>query len=86
MTRQHIEQIFDDYRMIAIIVYAEYEKEGIDFYRKLSSEAKTDKEKQLFERLIHEEEDHYSIFANSYDFLKDTGNWFMWDDHSIVEG
>ena len=32
MTRQHIEQIFDDYRMIAIIVYAEYEKEGIDFF------------------------------------------------------
>ncbi|MCF6150674.1 MAG: hypothetical protein E3K37_18760, partial [Candidatus Kuenenia sp.] len=26
-----IEQIFDDYRMIAIIIYAEYEKEGIEF-------------------------------------------------------
>ena len=32
MTRQHVEQIFDDYRMIAIIIYSEYDKEGIDFF------------------------------------------------------
>ena len=32
MKKQHVEQIFDDYRMIGIIVYAEYEKEGIDFF------------------------------------------------------
>jgi mannose-6-phosphate isomerase-like protein (cupin superfamily) len=32
MNSQHLEQIFDDYRMIGIIVYAEYQKEGIDFF------------------------------------------------------
>ncbi|MBM4053450.1 MAG: hypothetical protein FJ264_02010 [Planctomycetes bacterium] len=31
MGMNKIEQIFDDYRMIAIIIYAEYEKEGIEF-------------------------------------------------------
>jgi len=27
-----IEQIFDDYRMIAIIIYSEYQKDGIEFF------------------------------------------------------
>jgi hypothetical protein len=32
MLNPHVEQIFDDYRMIAIIVYAEYDQEGIEFF------------------------------------------------------
>jgi mannose-6-phosphate isomerase-like protein (cupin superfamily) len=32
MTQKHVEQIFDEYRMIAIIVYAEYEADGIEFF------------------------------------------------------
>ena len=62
------------------------EKEGLDFYTKLADEAETEKEKALFRMLINEEQQHYNIFANTYDFLKDTGNWFMWEEHSIVEG
>lgn len=62
------------------------EKEGIEFYKKLLSEAKTEKEKDLYRKLISEEEQHYRIFANTHDFLDDTGNWFMWEEHSIVEG
>ena len=62
------------------------EKEGLEFYTNLLAEATTEKEKNLYEKLIHEEEEHYNIFANTYDFLNDTGNWFMWEDHSIVEG
>ena len=62
------------------------EKEGIEFYKKAVSGAKTDKEKSLFERLIKEEQQHYDIFANTYFFLSDTGSWFMWEEHSIVDG
>lgn len=32
MSENHIEQIFDEYKMIAIILHAEYEKEGISFF------------------------------------------------------
>ena len=32
MNRKHIEQIFDEYRMIAIIIYAEHHSDGIDFF------------------------------------------------------
>lgn len=62
------------------------EKDGITFYEKIFSEAKNEKEKRLFEWLIKEEKEHYNIFSNTYSFLSDTGNWFMWEEHSIVDG
>lgn len=70
----------------AFKIAMEMEKEGIEFYKKASSDAKTDKEKSLFERLIKEEHRHYDIFANTYFFLSNTGNWFMWEEHSIIDG
>jgi rubrerythrin len=62
------------------------EKEGVEFYKKAGAEAQTEKEKSLFERLVKEEQQHYDIFANTYFFLSDTGSWFMWEEHSIVDG
>jgi len=62
------------------------EREGKAFYEKAISQVKTEKEKALFERLIREEQQHYEIFANTYQFLSDTGNWFMWEERGIVEG
>ena len=70
----------------AFKIAMQMEKEGLDFYTKLADEAESEKEKTLFKKLINEEQLHYNIFANTYDFLNDTGNWFMWDEHSIVEG
>ncbi|MCX7723619.1 MAG: ferritin family protein [Thermodesulfovibrio sp.] len=70
----------------AFRVAMDMEKEGIDFYKKVKQEVNTEKEKKLFERLIFEEEQHYKIFSETYNFLKDTGNWFMWKEFSIVEG
>jgi hypothetical protein len=32
MNQKHVEQIFDEYRMIAIIIYAEHHSDGIDFF------------------------------------------------------
>jgi rubrerythrin len=62
------------------------EKEGLEFYKKTLAGSKTEKERALFEQLIHEEQQHYDIFANTYQFLANTGNWFMWEERSIVEG
>lgn len=70
----------------AFKIAMEMEKEGIEFYKKAALEAQKEKERLLFERLIHEEEQHYNIFANSYFFMSDTGSWYMWEEHSIVDG
>lgn len=70
----------------AFKIAMQMEKEGIEFYKNARNQANTEKEKLLFERLVKEEQQHYDIFANTYFFLSDTGNWFMWEEHSIVDG
>lgn len=81
---QRVQAQSDDLESFKIAM--DMEKEGIEFYKKVLNEVNTEKEKKLFERLIFEEEQHHKIFAETYNFLKDTGNWFMWKEFSIVEG
>ena len=70
----------------AFKIAMQMEKEGKQFYEKTLTQVKTEREKALFRRLIHEEEQHFAMFANTYEFLADTGNWFMWEERGIVEG
>ncbi len=72
--------------MEAFKIAMQMEKEGIEFYKNLLSDSKSDKETVLLEKLISEEEKHYNIFSNTYSYLADTGNWFMWQERGIVEG
>lgn len=81
---ERVQAASDDLEAFRIAM--EMEKEGIDFYNKIINEVNTEKERKLFERLIFEEEQHHKIFSETYNFLKDTGNWFMWKEFSIVEG
>jgi len=70
----------------AFKIAMQMEKEGVEFYKQAESESQTEKERSLFKRLVKEEQQHYDIFANTYFFLSDTGSWFMWEEHSIVDG
>lgn len=70
----------------AFRIAMEMEKEGVEFYKKAAQEAPDGKEKELFKTLVPEEEQHYAIFANTYFFMKESGSWFMWEEHSIVDG
>lgn len=70
----------------AFKIAMQMEKEGMEFYKKTLAASKKEKERALLERLVHEEQQHYDIFANTYEYLSDTGNWFMWEERGIVEG
>ncbi len=70
----------------AIKIALEMEKEGYNYYRDVAEKTENSREKKLFEVLTKEEERHYQILNNTYSFLEDTGNWFMWEELSIVEG
>jgi rubrerythrin len=75
-----------DDELEAFKIAMQMEKEGIEFYEKLLAGSENEKEKALIEKLIKEEKEHYEIFANTYSFINDTGNWFMWEEHSMVDG
>ena len=72
--------------MEAFRIAMQMEKEGAAFYEKSLADAKTEKEKALFARLIQEERQHYDIFSNTYNHLSDTGNWFLWEERGVIEG
>jgi len=78
-------EVTDD-ELEAFKVAMHMEKEGMEFYKKTLAQSKKEKERALLERLIHEEQQHYDLFSNTYEFLADTGNWFMWEERGIVEG
>jgi rubrerythrin len=81
---KRVEATMDELEAFKIAM--QMEKESVEFYKKAAIDVRTEKEKALFERLVKEEQEHYNIFANTYFFLSDTGSWFMWEEHSIVDG
>ena len=72
--------------MEAFKVAMAMEREDYEFYKELAAMSNIEEEKALFERLAYEEEKHYEVLSETHSFLTDSGNWFMWEDHSIVEG
>jgi rubrerythrin len=72
--------------MDALKIALQMEKEGFDFYKQSAAKAPSPQEKELFERLAVEENDHYSILNETYEFLDRTGHWYMYEERGIVEG
>jgi rubrerythrin len=70
----------------AVKIALDFEKKGHAFYEKAAQEAAGGKEKTLFEVLAVEEQRHYEVLENTYNFFQDTGNWFMWEEHGMLEG
>lgn len=81
---QKVEATGDELEAFKIAM--QMEKEGVEHYKKTLAAATKEKERALLERLIHEEQEHYQLFANTYQFLSDTGNWFLWEEQGILEG
>ncbi len=70
----------------AVKIALDFENEGYRFYEKAAAEAVGYKEKKLFELLTIEEKRHYELLENTHRFLEDTGDWFMWEEHGMLEG
>ena len=72
--------------MEAFKVAMDMEKDDYEFYKELAAMTHNETERALFEKLAEEEKKHYDVLGETHSFLTDTGNWFMWEDHSIAEG
>lgn len=81
---EHIKATTDETGVLKVAM--KMEQEGFEFYKRLSTEHPDEKYRKLFSVLMLEEQKHFEVFSNTYSFLTDTGNWFMWSEHSIVEG
>ena len=75
-----------DSELEAVNIALKFEKEGFDFYRESAGKAESPKEKELFDKLSTEENDHYTILLETHKFLENTGQWYMYEEKGIVEG
>jgi len=62
------------------------ESDAIKFYREAVGKTSHPLGRKLFEALTAEEKRHYELLDNTYKFLDDTGNWFMWEEPRPLEG
>lgn len=72
--------------MEALRIAMQMESESIAFYKRLSARVRTPEERELFDKLVTEEQRHYAMFSNTYFFLSNAESWFMWEEHSIADG
>jgi rubrerythrin len=70
----------------ALSIAMKMEKDGYDYYLVAAAKAGSPQEKELFERMALEENDHYAILNETFSFLDNTGQWYMYGEGGILEG
>jgi rubrerythrin len=62
------------------------ENETYDFYKSQSEKAAYDAERQLYESLAVQEEEHHRVLLDYYEFLKNPAAWFVQKEHPSLDG
>ena len=70
----------------AVKIALDFESAGYEFYKKAAAEATDETEKALFSRLAEEEQRHHQILSETYSYMADAGEWFLWEEKGLLEG
>ena len=62
------------------------ESKSVDFYQGALGKTQDSHQKDFFRRLIEEEKEHYQLLQNTYSYLKDSGEWFLWEEKALLDG
>jgi len=70
----------------AVQAAMEMENKTYDFYKKQGGKATYDAERQFYEALAVQEEEHYRVLLDYYEFLKNPEAWFVQKEHPSLDG
>jgi rubrerythrin len=62
------------------------ENKTYDFYRSRSGQATYNAEKQFYEEVAMQEEEHHRVLLDYYEFLKNPAAWFVQKEHPSLDG
>ena len=62
------------------------ENKTYDFYRSQGKKATYDAEKEFYEALAVQEEEHHRVLLDYYEFLKDPEGYFVKTEHPSLDG
>lgn len=63
----------------AIRISMDSEKEAIDYYSKIREKSNNAKVKEIIDKIIEQEKNHYLLLEQEFDHLDKTGYWFEMD-------
>lgn len=67
-------------------VAMQMENDGYNFYKNTLKDIKDPNAKELYNFLLKEEETHFELISNTYEYLKNPSAWFAKEERPIVEG
>ncbi len=70
----------------AVRIAMELERESIGLCERLSRRVRNPKKKAFLEEFAKEEQQLYTVFSNTGSFLSDPRDWFMSNEHAIMDG
>jgi rubrerythrin len=62
------------------------ENKTYDFYKSRGTRANFDAEKQFYEALAVQEEEHHRVLLDYYEFLNNPAAWFVQKEHHSLDG
>jgi len=76
----------DDDDKKAYEVALEMENNGYKYYENMLKEAQDKTLVKFIQFLVEEEKKHYKLILNTYEYLNDSDNWFMYEEGIFPQG
>ena len=70
----------------ALEIGMDMESKSVKFYQSALEKAEDISQKAFLRRLVEEEKEHYQILQNTHSYLKDSGDWFLWEEKGLLDG
>jgi rubrerythrin len=97
--RQKIENIFKEARneikerivanpdeLETLKIGMDMELESVKFYQTALEKSEDNHQKAFLRRLVEEEKEHLQLLQNTYSYLKNSGDWFLWEEKGLLDG
>ena len=70
----------------ALKIGMDMESKSVEFCQGALEKTQDSHQKAFFNRLIDEEKEHYELLQNTRSYLKDSGEWFLWEEKALLDG
>jgi len=97
--RQKIENIFKEARneikeritanpdeLEALKIGIDMELESVQFYQTALEKSEDNHQKAFLRKLVEEEKEHLQLLQNTHSYLKNSGDWFLWEEKALLDG
>lgn len=64
----------------------EVERRGFAMYTEAAAAVQSPRAKEIFRELAHQEQEHFSLLKNTYDYLADPEGWHGFDESPMLDG